>query len=631
MIVTMTRLRVVGLKRDLDPTLAALQEAGCIQLLDAKDIHPGLAAYVLAAEQRELETLGYLLVRLDALLALLPPQIGLAPEPVRETDLAVMLQADLDANAPELETLAQQRHALSNDADVLPNHATTLRKLSRLTPSMTDLADYETVALLINRRYAGALDVLQSEMRNVAGERCTLVSDQVDSDTVGALLVYPRAFSVAMQGLLGRVQVNQVSLPDTLRNVPFADALAHIERRLQQIPGEIAAVDARLAEAGRQHQARWLAYRQAVQSRLEQLRVRARLGETGHTFVLVGWIPERDVAAVRQLLEQRLPQYLVIDELAPTAEEAHAAPVLLESVAVVRPFQFFLRLLSLPRYGTIDPTVLMALFMPLFFGLMLGDIGYSLFMLVVGLVAYRRFAAGSGMRDLVYFIILGSIWGVVWGFVFGEFFGSVGHDVFGLQPLWKERSSPDALPALLIFSIAMGVMHVCLGLLLGVWQAWCLHHASELWERVGMLVGLVGLFLLVGVVAKRLPAGWATPGVVVVIVGLALLIRGLGPIGALMAPVELLSTVGNILSYLRLAAIGLASVYLAMVGNMLAVRAGSMLVGVLIAVLFHALNIALGAFSPTIHALRLHYVEFFTKFYESGGEPFQPLGGRKWI
>ena len=146
-----------------------------------------------------------------------------------------------------------------------------------------------------------------------------------------------------------------------------------------------------------------------------------------------------------------------------------------------------------------------------------------------------------------------------------------------------------------------------------------------------MLVGLVGLFLLVGVVAKRLPAGWATPGVVVVIVGLALLIRGLGPIGALMAPVELLSTVGNILSYLRLAAIGLASVYLAMVGNMLAVRAGSMLVGVLIAVLFHALNIALGAFSPTIHALRLHYVEFFTKFYESGGEPFQPLGGRKWI
>ncbi len=628
MIVKMSRLQVVGLKRDLDPTLAVLQELACIQLIDAQGLHPDLPAYVPATEQRELETLGYLLVRLDALLALLPAQTAQAPAAVAVTGLVATLQADLDANAPGLESLAQQRQALANDADVLPNYAATLRKLSRLTPAMTDLADFETVALLINRRYAAVLEVLEAEMRAVAGERCTLVSDQVDADTIGALLIYPRAYSVQMQGLLGRAQVNQVSLPDSLRNVPFGDALAHIERRLQQIPGEVATLDARLAEAGRQHQARWLGYRLAVLKRLEQLRVRAHLGETEHTFVLVGWLPERDVATTRRLLEQRLPQDLVIDELAPSEVEAHAAPVLLEANRVVRPFQFFVRMLALPEYGTIDPTVLMALFMPLFFGLMLGDIGYSLLMLAAGFVAYRRFAAGSGLRDLTYFIILGSLWGIAWGLAFGEFFGTVGHDAFGLQPLWKERSAPDALPALLLFSIALGVVHVCLGLILGVWQAWRLHHASELWERGGMLVGLVGLFLLAGVLTKRLPSGWATPSLVVVIVGLVLLIRGLGPIGALMAPVELLSTVGNILSYLRLAAIGLASVYLAMVGNIMAGRAGSVLVGVLIAVLFHALNIALGAFSPTIHALRLHYVEFFTKFYESGGEPFQPMGGQ---
>lgn len=141
-----------------------------------------------------------------------------------------------------------------------------------------------------------------------------------------------------------------------------------------------------------------------------------------------------------------------------------------------------------------------------------------------------------------------------------------------------------------------------------------------------MLLGLCGLFLLVAVVAKQLPPGWATPAVVVVIVGLVLLIRGMGPLGALMAPVELLSGVGNILSYLRLAAIGLASVYLAMVGNELAGRVGVVWVGVIIAVLFHSLNIAMGAFSPSIHALRLHYVEFFSKFYEPGGSPFQPFG-----
>lgn len=93
-----------------------------------------------------------------------------------------------------------------------------------------------------------------------------------------------------------------------------------------------------------------------------------------------------------------------------------------------------------------------------------------------------------------------------------------------------------------------------------------------------------------------------------------------------MAPVEMLGVVGNVLSYLRLAAIGLSSVYLALVGNELAGLVGNLWLGVVIASLFHALNLALAAFSPTIHALRLHYVEFFSKFYEEGGVPFRPFG-----
>jgi len=80
-----------------------------------------------------------------------------------------------------------------------------------------------------------------------------------------------------------------------------------------------------------------------------------------------------------------------------------------------------------------------------------------------------------------------------------------------------------------------------------------------------------------------------------------------------------------VLSYLRIAAIGLASVYLAMVANKMAGLAGSAIVGIIIAVLIHSINLVLGAFSPTIHSLRLHYVEFFRKFYEGGGRPYQPF------
>ncbi len=98
-----------------------------------------------------------------------------------------------------------------------------------------------------------------------------------------------------------------------------------------------------------------------------------------------------------------------------------------------------------------------------------------------------------------------------------------------------------------------------------------------------------------------------------------------GWLGLLLGPIEFLGLIGNILSYLRIAAIGLASVYVAQLANDLAGSIGSVIIGVIIAVLIHALNIVLGAFSPTIHSMRLHYVEFFRRFYEGGGRPFEPF------
>jgi V/A-type H+-transporting ATPase subunit I len=119
-----------------------------------------------------------------------------------------------------------------------------------------------------------------------------------------------------------------------------------------------------------------------------------------------------------------------------------------------------------------------------------------------------------------------------------------------------------------------------------------------------------------------LPDGLITPAVIVLLVAFPVLVFAEG----LIAPVELLATLGNVLSYARIMAIGTASVMLAIVANQMVGAVGSTAVGLVFALLFHLVNFAIGLFSPAIHALRLHYVEFFGKFYSPGGRPYQPFG-----
>jgi V/A-type H+-transporting ATPase subunit I len=197
-----------------------------------------------------------------------------------------------------------------------------------------------------------------------------------------------------------------------------------------------------------------------------------------------------------------------------------------------------------------------------------------------------------------------------------------------MRALWFERASSEHVAAFLLMTLAVGATHITLGLAIGVWEAFKEKSRGHLLERGGMLLGLVSLFFLIGTLAGLLPNDFRTPAIGGMIVGIVLMGTSLGWLGILMGPIEFIGLIGNILSYLRIAAIGLASVYLAKVANDMAGMVGNLVVGAILAILVHALNLVLGAFSPTIHSLRLHYVEFFRKFYEGGGKPYKPFKSR---
>ncbi len=630
MLVPMTKVRILGHKGCLDQTLAVLRGLGVVQIERAAGEEPPLPAMTLdAGRLRQREQDRALLTRLQTLLTALPaPSDAYAPSPAPDLDA---LAAELDAVEPHVRRLVQQRDALEAERLSLPRYRVVLESLLPLAAELPDLVGYETVALLIERRARHVIDLLDELLTELTQRRHVVIAAPLDRDTYGALVVFPRAVSTEVQALLGRQEVTRVQLPPALAGKPFRQAIAECERRMAEIPGELAELSRQLAALADAHRARWRRAVDLLSARIEQTEIIERLGETQFAFVLVGWTPARAVPELRRALAEQVGPSVVVEELPLTAHERQRAPVLLENAPPVRPFERLVRLLALPQSGALDPSALMALVMPLFMGMMIGDVAYGLLLAALtGAIAWRA-RPGSATRDLALVLCGGGLWAVLFGFLYGEFLGTLGPAI-GMRPLWRAREDAATLVSLFVLALAIGATHVILGLLLGIGQAWRkrMFARREAWqeieERLGRLIGLIALFVLVAVAARQRPQALLTPAAAALLVGLVILARASWPLGALMAPVEMLGVVGNVLSYLRLAAIGLASVYLALVGNELAGLVGNLWLGVLIASLFHALNLALAAFSPTIHALRLHYVEFFTKFYEEGGAPFRPFG-----
>jgi V/A-type H+-transporting ATPase subunit I len=342
--------------------------------------------------------------------------------------------------------------------------------------------------------------------------------------------------------------------------------------------------------------------------------------ETDRCFVLFGWMPSTGVEALRRALVERHGDAMVVEEKEILRQELEDVPVALRNPPYFRPFELLVRMLPTPRYTSIDPTPYVGIFFPLFFGMILGDIGYGLILLLVaaGLVFFVK--ERRTLRQAGQILLVSALYTIVFGVIYGEFFGEIGASLLGLEARWLDRRT--AILPMLYFALAVGGVHVTVGLLLGFAASLRGHRTREALAR---LLSMLAMLCLAGVLASYFaPVAelFRKPLLTALLVIAPVLLLT----GGLLAPFELLRHVGNVVSYVRIMAVGLASVLLAYVANRLAGAAGSVWVGVVVAVLLHAFNLALGVFAPTIHALRLHYVEFFSKFIETGGPRYQPLG-----
>ena len=641
----MAKVRVVTTKDYSTETLKTLHAAGVLHVEESEELKP----VDKEAIEQERKEIGELLTSINDVLDYIPKGERLS----LQQEVEVIYTKPFDQVESEVRLLCTKLSNMHHGATKLNEDVKELTGLSKYIGPLERQADMRLQDLnfsgsyLFSRVFVLPNELLETLSPKLRGYILESLSGTVENETVLYVIAKVKN-QKTIESIVKDGGGKMLPIPG--QDLTLREFLEVADGNIHNLGKELTRLHAEIVSKTRESLEKLVLFREALSAERERLAVLGKASESKYVTLIEGWIPESTVESTISQVKENI-DYVFIDTRKP--EQAEEPPTKMKNPTPLRPFEVVVNLFGTPKYNEWDPTPIIAYFFAFFFGLMLGDVVYAIIIMLFAYRGLHRLVNDPQTEGFKLFqrtlYISGSV-ALIVGLLTGSYLGDF-YTFFGIETLTLVEPIQAVLGNatwFILLSIAIGLIHVNLAHIMALIKGI---------RQKGVALGKAGLFTLqiavipwiahklFGVEIPFLPEQaypillyFAFLGVVLIVVS-SIVQKGVF-LGGIFWLFDITGLLGDVMSYCRLAGVGLATFYLATSFNMMASVVSNMvpdgpagllkiIVGGLILIVIllvgHVINLVLSGITCFVHSLRLCFVEFLLKFYEGGGKKYSPL------
>ena len=519
--------------------------------------------------------------------------------------------------------------SLKNEVSKIHSEVELLTPWNKLDCAFGDLKALSSVAYYLGTLPKAFKDNFRESLdREIPYSYIEILSEV--KDEINVLIVVHKDYAKVTQDILKSYSFSKANV--NYEGIPY-EILKGFGERLKELSLREAQTKEEIKSYGKDLEALQIVY-EYLANRAMKCEASENFLKTEHIIALRGWLPTNLVEEFKTVITSVTSEDVYMEFEEAELEDGEV-PILLKNNKVAKAFESITKMYSLPKYNEVDPTPLLTPFYLVFFGMMLADAGYGVVMFIASVLALKYLNLEESQRDFINFFKYLSIPTFIVGVLYGGYFG----DAIKIPGLINPGN--DVIKVL-IGSMALGLIHLYVGL--GIKAYMIIKNGSILdavYDVLSWYLALTGGLLLLAGGAIGLSPLAISISKYVMFAGMAMIVLTQGRanknVGArlgagLYALYGISGYVGDLVSYSRLMALGLAGGFIGGAFNLMIGLLGNgpvkWIFGTLIFVAGHVFNLLLSALGAYVHTCRLQYVEYFGKFYEGGGKPFTPFKSR---